>query len=219
MTDHEKDQVLGHDFDGIEEYDNRLPNWWLMILFGTIVFAFLYWALLHNFRALPTPTERYQAEMVAAAEAQLAAVEGQEVSNESLELMSTVPSQVEAGHEIFTQFCVVCHGPQGEGNVGPNLTDDYWLHGATPMDIHNTVTNGVTEKGMAAWGNQLGPTRVNQVVAYVLTLKGTNVPGKAPQGEMVATGGSGDDADAEDATGAEREADDAGEHPDAAGTD
>ena len=194
MSDQKQDQVLGHDFDGIEEYDNRLPNWWLTILFGTIVFAFLYWAVLHIFQAAPTPDERYQAEVIAAAEAQLAAAEGQDLTDAALELMATIPAQVDAGRETFSQFCVVCHGPQGEGGVGPNLTDDYWLHGSRPLDIHRTITNGVTEKGMAAWGNQLGPRRVKEVVAFMLTLKGTHVPGKAPQGELEAalTGAAGD---------------------------
>ncbi|MCB1149993.1 c-type cytochrome, partial [bacterium] len=94
------------------------------------------------------------------------------------------PSRVEQGREIFQTYCVVCHLEQGQGLVGPNLTDRFWIHGGKPMDIYNTVTNGVLDKGMAAWGNQLGPTRVQAVVAYVLTLRNTNVPGKDPQGDI-----------------------------------
>jgi cytochrome c oxidase cbb3-type subunit 3 len=179
-----QDRLLDQEHDGIQEYDNRLPNWWLWTLYGAIVFAFGYWFWFHTSDAGPSPQERYAADMQRAAEAQLAAMEGQEITDESLTLMSTVDSRVAAGREVFQQFCVVCHMEQGQGNVGPNLTDAYWLHGGRPTDIHNTVTNGVIEKGMAAWGNQLGPRRVLDVVAFVLTLKDTNVPGKEPQGEL-----------------------------------
>jgi cytochrome c oxidase cbb3-type subunit 3 len=120
-----------------------------------------------------------------AAEAQLARMEGQELTDESLLLMTSVPDRLAEGRALFEQFCVVCHASEGQGNVGPNLTDAYWLHGNKPLDIHKTVTEGVPDKGMAAWGNQLGPRRVQTVVAYVLTLIGKNVPGKAPQGDLV----------------------------------
>jgi cytochrome c oxidase cbb3-type subunit 3 len=178
-----KDHVLDHDYDGIREYDNRLPNWWLAILFGTVAFAFAYWFYYQTFGVAPTPEERLQAEVARAAEAQLARAAGSELTDESLALMASIPERVAEGQSVFKQFCVVCHGEMGEGKVGPNLTDGFWLHGARPLQIHGTVTNGVTEKGMAAWGNQLGPTRVEQVTAYVLTLKGKNVPGKEPQGD------------------------------------
>jgi cytochrome c oxidase cbb3-type subunit 3 len=79
---------------------------------------------------------------------------------------------------------VVCHLENGSGSVGPNLTDQYWIHGNSPLDIHSVITNGVTAKGMAAWGRQLGPRRVESVVAHVLTLRGQNLPGKKPEGEF-----------------------------------
>lgn len=191
----QQDQVFDHEFDGIQEYDNRLPNWWLYTLYGAIVFAVIYWFAFHTTGIAPLPEERYELEMVAAAEAQLKRMEGQELTNESLQLTSTVPARVEAGQQVFQQFCVVCHQADGSGNVGPNLTDAYWIHGGKPLDIHDTVTNGVTDKGMAAWGDQLGPRRVQDVVAYVLTLKGKNLPGKAPEGDPETAGG-----DAEEAT-------------------
>jgi len=183
MNDDIKDRVLDHEYDGIREYDNKLPNWWLWTLYGAIAFAVGYWLVYHTYGAAALPAEAYEKEMIAAAEAQLARMADQEMTNEALELMSTVPDEIKAGREVFQTFCVQCHTPTGGGSVGPNLTDAYWLHGPQPLQILRTVTSGVPEKGMAAWENQLGPRRVQQVVSYVLTLRNTNVAGgKAPQG-------------------------------------
>ncbi len=177
------DALRAHEFDGIQEYDNKLPNWWLWILYGSIVFALAYWIVFHTLHVRDLPRERFQKEMVAAAQAQLERMAAGGVTNESLTLMSTIPATVAEGRQIFVQYCVVCHGDKGQGMVGPNLTDNFWLHGSQPMDNYKVVTEGVPAKGMAAWGNQLGPKRVQTVVAYVLTLRNTDVPGKAPQGE------------------------------------
>ena len=182
--DNQKDQVLGHDFDGIEEYDNRLPNWWLFILYGTIVFAFVYWLHFQTFGTGKNPVASYEAEEVRRTEAELAKMGNQDVTDASLNMMASVPARAAEGRKVFEQFCVVCHNDQAQGNVGPNLTDNYWLHGGAPLQILHTVTNGVPEKGMVAWGNQLGPNRIQAVVAYVLSLRGKNVPGKAPQGDL-----------------------------------
>lgn len=183
MSEERRDQVLDHSYDGIQEYDNRLPNWWLYTLYGAIVFGVFYWLYFQTTGAGALPTEHYEQEMVDAAEAQLARMEGQELTDESLLLVASIPDRVTAGRALFEQFCLVCHGQQGEGSVGPNLTDEFWINGGDPMSLHRTITNGVTEKGMAAWGNQLGPRRVQDAVAYVLSIKNTNIAGKEPQGE------------------------------------
>lgn len=179
--DYKPDQVFDHDFDGIQEYDNRLPNWWLWILWVSIIFSFGYWLIFHTFGVAKLPRARYDVEMQRAAELQLA--RGGAVDDAALELMATLPDRVAEGQQIFSTYCVACHSARGEGLVGPNLTDEYWIHGGRPLDIHKVVTDGVLTKGMAAWGRQLGPTRVESVVAYVLTLRGTKVPGKAPEGQ------------------------------------
>jgi cytochrome c oxidase cbb3-type subunit 3 len=178
-----RDEMLDHEFDGIREFDNPPPGWIMWMLYASIVFAVGYWLYYQTFAVGHQPTKIYETEMASAAEAQLAKMAKQELSDATLALMAAVPAQVDEGRKIFEQFCVVCHGAAGEGSVGPNLTDPYWLHGGAPMSIWKTVTNGVTDKGMAAWAGQLGPARVQKVVAYVLTLKDTNRPGKAPQGE------------------------------------
>jgi cytochrome c oxidase cbb3-type subunit 3 len=183
MAEYKADQERGHSYDGITEYDNKLPNWWLMTLYATIVFAVGYWLFFHTLGIGGLPIADYENEMEAAAEAQLARMEATEITDESLELMSTIGSRVEQGSQLYQQYCVVCHGLRGEGAVGPNLTDRYWIHGGRPIDIHRIVTNGVPDKGMVAWGRQLGPARVQAIVAHVLTLRNTEVPGKEPEGE------------------------------------
>jgi cytochrome c oxidase cbb3-type subunit III len=180
------DKIRDHEFDGIQEFDNKLPNWWLFILYGSIVFALGYWLVFHTFKIIDLPVAKYNKEMIAVADAQLAEAMKGGISNESLLMMVEMPESVNEGKALFKQNCVVCHLEKGQGIIGPNLTDNYWIHGADPVDIHRIVTNGVLDKGMVAWGSQLGPKRVNKIVSYVLTLKNTNVPGKAPEGELVA---------------------------------
>jgi cytochrome c oxidase cbb3-type subunit 3 len=186
MSDHHADVPLDHDFDGIQEYDNRLPNWWLFTLYGAIVFAVGYWLFYETFSIGHTQAASYEREVEVAATAQINREMGKPVTDDSVLLMTKVPAQLEAGAKIFQQKCTQCHGPQGGGDIGPNLTDEFWLHGPAPMQIYNTVMNGVVEKGMQAWKDQLGPVRVRQVVAYVVSRKGLNVPGKPAQGKPTA---------------------------------
>jgi cytochrome c oxidase cbb3-type subunit 3 len=113
------------------------------------------------------------------------ALAGGQVSNDMLAAMSSNSTAVEKGKGVFTSTCAACHRADGGGNIGPNLTDGYWLHGGKPVDIYHCVHDGVPSKGMPTWGPQLGDEKVADVVAYVLTIKGTNVAnGKAPQGEQ-----------------------------------
>jgi cytochrome c oxidase cbb3-type subunit 3 len=186
MVDQHADVPLDHDFDGIQEYDNRLPNWWLFTLYGAIVFSVGYWLFYQTFGVGHTQAASYALEVEAAASAQIDREMGKPVTDESLLLMTQVASQLDLGAKIFQQKCTQCHGAQGGGDLGPNLTDDYWLHGPAPTQIYNTVMNGVLDKGMQAWKDQLGPVRVRQVVAYVVSRRGLNVPGKPPQGKLSA---------------------------------
>lgn len=187
MAEQYDDITLGHSFDGIEEYDNRLPNWWLFTLYGSIVFSVGYWLFYATFGIGYTQDEAWNKEVEIAAQEQIRREMGKEVTEESLLLMTKVPAQVEAGARIFQQKCAQCHRADMGGDIGPNLTDDSWIHGPDALQIHNTVMNGVQEKGMQPWKDQLGPVRVRQVVAYLVTQKGTNVPnGKAAQGKTAA---------------------------------
>ncbi len=184
MSDPQKDQVLGHDYDGIQEYDNRLPNWWLWLLYGSIVFAIGYWLWFQTYSIGRLPLELYEAEVAAAAEAALERMAGQEVTDETIILISQIPASIEAAKGLWDTHCSECH-VQGEGKIGPNLTDNYWIHGSKPLDILKTITDGVPDKGMVAWGEQLPPGKIQKLAAYVLTLKGKNLPGRAPEGDLV----------------------------------
>jgi cytochrome c oxidase cbb3-type subunit III len=183
--DHEAEPVV-HEYDGIQECDNSLPNWWLATFAATIVFGGLYWFHYEAFHFGESPNEVYQAELDqrAAAEAERIKKAGA-ITPEALVSLSKDKGTVATGQDIFKKNCVQCHRDDGGGNVGPNLTDNAWLHGSAPDAIFKTVSLGVPAKGMQPWQPQLGVERTMAVVAYVLTLKNTNVPGgKAPQGTV-----------------------------------
>jgi cytochrome c oxidase cbb3-type subunit 3 len=168
-----------HVYDDIHEEDNHLPNWWLGILFGAIVFAFGYWFIYEVTKAEPSPLESYRIE---AAIAEKRRAEASPVSNEVLAVLAKDPTTVGEGKKVFVSNCAPCHGAQGQGIVGPNLTDKFWLHGGKPLDIHKSITGGYPEKGMRAWGPVLGPARIRSVAAFVLSIRGQNLPGRPPQG-------------------------------------
>ena len=169
-----------HVYDGIEEADNALPIWWVVVFVGTMVFAAIYWLMVEEFHAVPTP-----AESLALVQAERAQRTGQ-VGEDELLAAAGSDTQVAAGKLAFATNCVVCHGEKAEGKIGPNLTDSAWLHGGTPAEIFATIRDGVPAKGMPSWGPMLGTDAVKKVSAYVLTVRGSNVPGKAPEGVAVA---------------------------------
>jgi len=182
-TVYKQNTVMDHEYDGIQEFDNRLPNWWLWIMWGSMAFALLYWIVFHTLGVGVLPHERFEMTMQAAQEAQLARALEAGIDNDFFVMMSQSESSVAEGREIFVTHCVACHLDDGRGSVGPNLTDSYWIHGCEPMQMLKIINEGVASKGMPAWGNQLGPSRVHAVLSYLLTIKDNNVAGKAPEGE------------------------------------
>lgn len=180
------DVDTGHEYDGIREFDNKLPNWWLATLFLSIFFSIGYWLYYHTFEGGSDQLSRYEMELAdAAAAAASRAQERGDVSDEALLAFSADAGKVGSGKDLFATYCLACHGPDGGGTIGPNLTDDHWLTGSgKPMEIRQIISAGVTAKGMPAWGQLLGDEKVDQITAFVLTLKGKNVPGKGPEGEI-----------------------------------
>jgi cytochrome c oxidase cbb3-type subunit 3 len=181
MTEDEKKEViLDHDYDGIQEYDNPLPNWWLMTFFGTIIFAFLYYTHYEISGVQKTQLQELANDLKSSKAAEPACAE---FTEESLEQKLNAMA-ADTGKQVFTEKCSVCHGPKGEGLIGPNLTDHFWIHGkGTRLDIYSTVTKGVLDKGMPSWETMLKPEELLAAVKYVYGLRGSNPPNpKAPQG-------------------------------------
>lgn len=179
-TPENKDKVV-HVYDDIQEEDNHLPNWWLFILYATMVFAFGYWFVYHTTKMQPSPGEVYKADVAALIEARAKA---NPASPEAVIVMAKDPVALEEAKQTWMTVCAACHGQKGEGLIGPNLTDRYWIHGNTPADLLKAAMEGFPAKGMPAWGQILGPAKAVQGAAYALSLKNTDVPGKAPQGEL-----------------------------------
>jgi cytochrome c oxidase cbb3-type subunit 3 len=180
---HDEERLLDHEYDGIREYDNPMPRWWLYTFWGSIVWAALYWFNVPGIGEGKGRIADYDAAIAAAkAEFPAPALTSGPPGPELL-AMSRDTAQLAAGKSVFTTTCVPCHGPDGGGVIGPNLTDAYWLHGGTPEAIWKTVNGGVLAKGMPAWGQSLHPEQVNAVVAYVISLRGTKPASpKAPDG-------------------------------------
>jgi cytochrome c oxidase cbb3-type subunit 3 len=167
-----------HEYDGIEEADNELPMWWVAVFLGSIVFACAYWLVYAEYHVLPSPSEALVAELA------LRQQQTGEVGDEMLLAKAKDGNASAAGKQVFATTCVACHGPNGEGTIGPNLTDGQWLHGGKPSQIYLTIRDGVPSKGMPTWGPILGKDKLEQLAAYLLTVRNTNLPGKAPQGEV-----------------------------------
>jgi cytochrome c oxidase cbb3-type subunit III len=183
-----KDRYLGgHEYDGIRELDNKLPRWWVYLFIVTIIFAVVYLLGYHVTKWWPLQDEEYAREMSVVSDMKKANPEPV-VDIENM-VPLTEAADLSAGQATFKKICSACHGQKGEGLVGPNFTDQYWIHGdsiAKTISIKNlyqVVTTGVLEKGMISYKDQLSPLQIQQVLSYILSLQGTNPPNpKAPQG-------------------------------------
>jgi len=180
----DQDRLLDHEYDGIREYDNPMPRWWLATLWGTIVFAALYALnVIPGVGSGPGRIAEYEAAVAAGDSVRAAHNPVAVIDEAALLAVARDPAKLAAGRETFASTCSPCHAADGGGGIGPNLTDAYWLHGGRPMDILHTINDGVLEKGMPAWGQSLNPEQVIAVAAYVTTLRGTTpATPKAPQG-------------------------------------
>jgi len=183
----EKDIVIDHAYDDITELDNPVPAWFNGLFFASVTFAVVYLCVYHVFGWGPNQDQEYEHEMAQAEKArqEWLAQAANNIDEHSVEI-DTRPESIVAGQAIFTQNCAACHGGVGEGGIGPNLTDDYWLHGGELKDVFKTVKYGVLDKGMVPWEQSLTPGQIAEVSNYILTLRGTNPPNaKEPQGEKV----------------------------------
>jgi cytochrome c oxidase cbb3-type subunit 3 len=185
----EKELVMEHEFDGIAELDNPTPAWFMVLFYGTIIFAIIYLFNYHVIGWGKLQEEEYTIELQQAEEARIALLQkpgagGANKINENNVEQSTDKAVLQAGGALFKNVCSPCHGEHGEGAVGPNLTDEYWLHGGKVKDIFKTIKHGVPEKGMVAWEKSMNGKQISDIASYILSLKGSNPAGaKAPQGK------------------------------------
>lgn len=182
----EQSVATNHEYDGIRELDNRLPGWWLYGFYFTIVFGVIYLINYHVIGSSPSQHEEYELAMQKAkeeVEVYLASLDN--LMDENSVVLSLESIDIAAGKEIFNANCSVCHAEDGGGGVGPNFTDQYWIHGGDIKSIFKTIKYGVPEKGMISWEAQLSPKKMQQVASYIYTLEGT-VPAnpKEAQGEL-----------------------------------
>lgn len=185
FTGRAKDELLvSHDYDGIHEFDNDLPPWWKMTFYVTAIFAAVYLIWFHTGSTDRLSIAEYQAEMTEATLLAQKAGLADDPNKPTDYKPLTAAADLIVGKTLFGQNCAACHGKAGEGQVGPNLTDEYWLHGGEVNKIFHTIKYGVQGKGMVPWKGKLSGKEMLQVASYILTLKGTNPPNaKEPQGE------------------------------------
>ncbi|MBO0949410.1 cbb3-type cytochrome c oxidase N-terminal domain-containing protein [Fibrella forsythiae] len=185
---HEKELALEHTYDGIVELDNPTPPWFMYLFYSTIGFAAIYLLLFHIIGSSDLQVAEYDKEIAIAdvqRQAYITRVAGS--INENTVTLVKDTKAIDEGKALFTTYCVACHGAAGQGGVGPNLTDEYWLHGGSVKSVFHTITEGVPEKGMMSWKKQLNPLQVQYVASFILSLQGSKpAGGKEPQGEKEA---------------------------------
>jgi cytochrome c oxidase cbb3-type subunit 3 len=168
----EEDRIRPHVYDGIQEFDKRLPNWWLYTLYVTIVFWVGYWAYFEWFRAGPTSAQEVGAELARIEAARLATAQ---MDDPTLWQMSRNPAVTTAGRAVYDANCGACHLASLRGKaespiaIGPDLTDNVWVYGGRPVEVHALITKGVLAKGMPTWGPVLGPRKISEVTAFLLS--------------------------------------------------
>jgi cytochrome c oxidase cbb3-type subunit 3 len=185
LTEPVEDALRPHSYDGIQEYDKRMPRWWLMTLYGTIAFSVLYWAYYETYGLGMSPTAAVQAEI--AENASRAARRSGVLDDAAIWKMSTQPDALAAGKVTFDTTCAACHKPDLTGQIGPNLVDHQWIHGGKPMEVLKTINDGVLAKGMPAWATLLGQQKITEVTAYIFSYHKPDeeiiaVPGWTPPG-------------------------------------
>jgi cytochrome c oxidase cbb3-type subunit III len=179
-NDEPKDPLLlDHEVDGIKELDNNLPRWWVWLFYLTIIFSVIYMGYYHVFHAGELQAKEYAREFKRGEEIKSTVIAKFESSLGSL-APETNSLTLSKGQQTFMTMCAPCHRPDGGGLVGPNLCDDYWIHGSNFIDNLKTIINGVPEKGMITWRGVLKPSEIQAVASYIYTLRGTKPPNPKP---------------------------------------
>ena len=172
--------LLDHEADGIRELDNNLPRWWVWLFYITIAFSVFYLLYYHVLKAGPLQAAEYDNAMKVGDVVKSAAMGRFESTMGALQ-PSAEPGVIDSGREQYMKMCAPCHRPDGGGLVGPNLCDDYWIHGTNYTDTLKVIWNGVPEKGMVTWKGLLKPSDIQSIASFVHTLRGTKPPNPKPR--------------------------------------
>jgi cytochrome c oxidase cbb3-type subunit III len=177
--------ALDHDFDGIYELDNRIPPWFTTLFAATVLFAGAYVIRYHVVGTGTVMVEEYATELANADLQRRILLAAEAPIDENALTIITDGEVLNRAGETFQKNCISCHGAHGEGIVGPNLTDWYWIHGGSVKDVYTTIKNGVPAKGMISWQLVFTPRQIQELASYVLSLQGTApVNGKKAEGTL-----------------------------------
>lgn len=182
----EEEVMMDHEYDGIRELDNNLPPWWKYMFYATIIFGVIYLIRFHITGDGKLSHAEYLAQMEEAEieKEEALANAGEQLTEENVTLLIS-EADITAGAAIYKGNCATCHNASGGGGAGPNLTDEYWIHGGGIQNVFKTIKYGVPAKGMIAWQTQFNPSQMQQVASYVLSLQGSNpADGISPQGDI-----------------------------------
>ncbi len=186
---HHGARFTGHEYDGIREYDNPMPRWWTAMFWASFFFClgYAFWySLTGNGLGM---LEEYEADVQEARAKAAGLALAEPVTEDSLAKLALDASMMAGAAQVYAQRCAACHADQGQGLIGPNLTDAHWLHGdGSFAAIYGVVSEGVPAKGMPAWNKQLTPDELRQVSAFIGSLRGKNLPGKAAEGALISPG-------------------------------
>lgn len=183
--ENEEEIMLEHDYDGIRELDNDLPPWWKYGFYLTIIVAVVYLIHYHVTHTGDLQLAEYTKEVEKGKQEVAEFMKNAAGNVDETNVTMLTGSEIESGKQVFVSTCAACHGKLGEGGVGPNLTDEYWIHGGSLGDIFKSIKYGWADKGMKSWKEDLSPVQIAQITSFIKSIKGTNPPnGKAPQGEI-----------------------------------
>lgn len=180
-----EERLLDHEYDGIREYDNPTPGWWHFLFLGTVLFSLVYTSFWHGSELAWTPYDSLASDKKDYYGRLFAALGTLQPDEPTMRRLMGDERWMNFGASVYGANCAVCHGAQGTGITGPNLTDNFWINVEKMTDVYRIVTEGVGAKGMPGWGNRLSENERILVAAYVASLRKNPLPGKAPEGKEV----------------------------------
>lgn len=183
----EREILLEHNYDGIQEFDNPTPGWWHLIFIGSVIFSALYVPMFHMGGNLPGVYERYEREVTSYYESLFADVGTLGRDQQTILKVMHAPEFEQfqpVAESVFLSKCAACHGADASGGTGPNLTDESYLNVEELSDFVDVIANGANNGAMPSWEGRIHPNQIPLLAGYVASLRGKDLPGKAPEGDV-----------------------------------